>query len=116
MRLKASDTGGIWPYEKRLTPRYFIPPQSGPMGVLKRLLRQIPDHVDDYFSYLYISPHTKDNLPNFLRRLPYAELKEDELVEWHDGENLFEDLPLLSQINAERERKMRAYLAQCDAD
>ena len=39
MRLKASDTGGIWPYEKRLTPRYFIPPQSGPMGVLKRLLR-----------------------------------------------------------------------------
>ena len=38
MRLKASDTGGIWPYEKRLTPRYFIPPQSGPMGVLKRLL------------------------------------------------------------------------------
>ena len=41
MRLKASDTGGIWPYEKRLTPRYFIPPQSGPMGVLKRLLRYI---------------------------------------------------------------------------
>ena len=40
MRLKASDTGGIWPYEKRLTPRYFIPPQSGPMGVLKRLLKQ----------------------------------------------------------------------------
>ena len=40
MRLKASDTGGIWPYEKRLTPRYFIPPQSGPMGVLKRLLRK----------------------------------------------------------------------------
>ena len=39
MRLKASDTGGIWPYEKRLTSRYFIPPQSGPMGVLKRLLR-----------------------------------------------------------------------------
>ena len=41
MRLKASDTGGIWPYEKRLTPRYFIPPQSGPMGVLKRLLSKI---------------------------------------------------------------------------
>ena len=41
MRLKASDTGGIWPYEKRLTPRYFIPPQSGPMGVLKRLLTKI---------------------------------------------------------------------------
>ena len=36
MRLKASDTGGIWPYEKRLTPRYFIPPQSGPMGVFKK--------------------------------------------------------------------------------
>ena len=50
MRLKASDTGGIWPYEKRLTPRYFIPPQSGPMGVLKRLLRN--DHGQHGAGYL----------------------------------------------------------------
>lgn len=48
MRLKASDTGGIWPYEKRLTPRCFILPQRRPDGVLKRLLtiepmnRQLP--------------------------------------------------------------------------
>ena len=98
---------GVWSHEDKIYNRH--------LGAVL-LFRQIPDHVDDYFNYLYISPHTKDNLPNFLRRLPYAELKEDELVEWHDGENLFEDLPLLSQINAERERKMRAYLAQCDAD
>ena len=98
---------GVWSHEDKIYNRH--------LGAVL-LFRQIPDHVDDYFNYLYISPHTKDNLPNFLRRLPYAELKEDELVEWHDGENLFEDLPLLSQINDERERKMRAYLAQCDAD
>ena len=100
------NSDGVWFHESGIYNRHLS-------AVL--LFSQIPYHVDDYFNYLYISPHTKDNLPNFLRRLPHAELKEDELVEWHDGENLFEDLPLLSQIKAERESKTRAYLAQCDA-
>ena len=101
------NSDGVWFHEGRVYNRH--------LGAVL-LFSQIPYHVDDYFNYLYISPHIKDNLPNFLRRLPHAELKEDELVEWHDGENLFENLPLLSQIKAERERKMRAYLAQRDAD
>ena len=36
MRFKASDTRGIWPYEKRLTPRYFTPPAKRPDGGFKK--------------------------------------------------------------------------------
>ena len=98
---------GVWFYKGKRCNRH--------LGAVL-FFRQVPYHIDDYFNHLYISPHIKDNLPSVLRCLPHAEHKKNELVKWHDGENLFEDLPLLSQINAERERKMRAYLAQCDAD
>ena len=54
MRFKASDTRGIWPYEKRLTPRYFTPPQSGPMGVLKRLLSNFGSPAQSGSSYARI--------------------------------------------------------------